>query len=104
MTPVRVKLYGLIPITRKRYLIQVGFALFLAAVLLVAWFLYWPTVRNSLRAANSPTLDRIVVFWNLAPVVVGSIVVLQAIEAWIVLRLFARKSAAAIAAPPGPTI
>jgi hypothetical protein len=88
MTPARVKLYGLIPMTRRRYLVQLVVALVLSAGLLVGWWLYWPTVRASLEAARSDVLDRVILFWDLAPWVIGGIVVLQVIEAWVVLRKF----------------
>lgn len=106
MTPVRVKLYGLVPMTRRRYLAQLVVALVLAGVLLLGWWLYWPRVRAKLMPADSPMLERLVVFWNVAPAVVLSILVLQGIEAWFVLRLFARKEAAAraeVPPPPGST-
>ena len=93
MTPIRVKLYGLIPITRRRYLTQFVIALVLSAMLLVAWWLYWPTVRGSLEAPRSEALDGVVRFWNVAPYLIVGIVVLQLIEAWVVLRRFRRKEA-----------
>ena len=90
MTPVRVKLYGLIPMTRRRYLVQFVVALVLSVGLLVGWWLYWPTVRASLEASRSDMLDRVIWFWDLAPWVIGGIVVVQMIEAWVVLRQFRR--------------
>ena len=92
MTPVRVKLYGLIPIARRRYVVQLVVALTLAAGLLLAWWLYWPTVRGSLQESRSAVLDGVVRFWDAAPYVILGIVVLQGIEAWIVLRRFRLKS------------
>jgi hypothetical protein len=88
MTAPRVKLYGLIPMTRRRYLGQLVVALVLSAGLLVGWWLYWPRVRASLEATRSDVLDRIIWFWDFAPWVIGGIVVLQVIEAWVVLRKF----------------
>ena len=93
MTPVRVKLYGLIPITRRRYLTQFVVALVLSAALLLARWLYWPTVRRTLEAARSDALDAVIRFWDLAPYLIAGIVVLQLIEAWIVLRRFGRIEA-----------
>ena len=93
MTPVRVKLYGLIPITRRRYLTQLVVALVLSSALLLAWWLYWPTVRGSLEASRSDVLDGVVRFWNVAPYLILGIVALQLIEAWVVLRRFRRKEA-----------
>ena len=101
MTPVRVKLYCLIPITRRRYLIQLVVALVLSAALLIAWWLYWPGVRASLESSRSDVLDRVVSFWNVAPWVIAGIVVVQLIEAWVVLRRFRRKVAEAVRGEPG---
>ena len=88
MTPVRVKLYGLIPMTRRRYLVQLVVALVMSAGLLVGWWLYWPTVRGTLEASRSDVLDRVIWFWDRAPWVIGGIVVVQTIEAWVVLKRF----------------
>ena len=93
MTPPRVKLYGLIPITRRRYIIQLVVALVLAAGLLLGWLLYWPKVRATLEASRSPAFDGVIRFWNVAPFLVLGIVALQLIEAWIVLRMFRRMEA-----------
>ena len=93
MTPVRVKLYGLIPITRRRYVMQFAIALVLSSALLLGWWLYWPNVRGSLEASRSDVLDGVVRFWNVAPYLILGIVALQLIEAWVVLRRFRRKEA-----------
>ena len=93
MTPVRVKLYGLIPITRRRYITQFVIALVLSAALLLAWWLYWPRVRLSLEAARSDALDAIIRFWDFAAYFIIGIAALQAVEAWVVLRQFGRKEA-----------
>ena len=93
MTPVRVKLYGMIPITRRRYVKQLVVALVLSSALLLAWWLYWPNVRGSLEASRSDVLDGVVRFWNVAPYLILGMVVLQGIEAWVVLRRFRRKEA-----------
>ena len=99
MTPVRVKLYGLIPITRRRYLTQFVVALVLSAALLLAWWLYWPAVRGSLEASRSDVLDGVVRFWNVAPYFILGIVALQLIEAWVVLGRFRRKESERPAEP-----
>ena len=93
MTPVRVKLYGLISMTRRRYTIQLVVALVLSSALLVGWWIYWPRARASLEASRSDVLDGVIGFWNVAPYFILGIVVLQLIEAWIVLRQFRRKEA-----------
>ena len=104
MTPVRVKLYGLIPITRRRYVAQFVFALVLSATLLLAWWLFWPRVRGSLEASRSEVMDGVIRFWNVAPYFILGIVVLQLIEAWIVLRRFRRKQAEGTPKEPGPPL
>ena len=93
MTPVRVKLYGLFSMTRRRYLAQLVLALVLSATLLLGWWLYWPSVRGALEDSHSEVLDSVVRFWNVAPFLILGIVVLQMIEAWIVLRQFRRNEA-----------
>ena len=100
MTPVRVKLYGLIPMTRRRYLTQLVVALGLSAALLVAWWLYWPAVRASLQASRSDLLDRVIGFWDIAPFVIAGIVALQAVEAWVVLRKFRRMAGVPFSSDP----
>jgi hypothetical protein len=101
--PVRVKLYGFYSTTKRRYLTQVVIAAVLVALLLAGWLYYRVSLRERLRGINAPAADQIVAVWDLAPWVVLVVAVLQVIEAYFVLRAFARKQAeAATASPPAP--
>jgi hypothetical protein len=102
--PVRIKLYGLFPTTKRRYITQVIIAGVLMALLLGMWLFYWQGVRQDLSEVSSPLLDRVIVFCNSLPYIVLVIAVLQVIEAYFALRAFARAEAAAPAAnaPPSP--
>jgi hypothetical protein len=97
--PVRIKLYGLLPMTRRRYVFQLVIGAGLAVGLLAAWWLRWPTLREELRMVRTPTMDRLIAFWDLVPWVIIAFAAVQAVEAWYVLRLFARKEKEAAAAP-----
>jgi len=93
--PVRVRLYGMVTLTKRRYLVQLAVAVVLAAGLLALWYFRWPTVRRSLVAAQTALMDQAVKFWDAAPWVIGVLAVLQAVEAFFVLRAFRRKEAEA---------
>lgn len=100
--PVRVRLYGLVTMTRRRYLWQVAAAFLLAGGLMAAWWLRWAKVREALLMAPTPVIERVVAFWDAAPWVIGGLAVLQAAEAFVVLRAFRRKEAERPASePPG---
>jgi hypothetical protein len=101
--PVRVRLYGLVSMTRRRYLMQMTVALVLAGGLLALWWAQWPMLKKDLQRNPSPVLDRAIAFWDAAPWVIGAVIGLQAVEAFFVLRAFRRKEAeraAQAAAPP----
>lgn len=102
MQPVRVKLYGFLPITRGRYLAQVALGCALGGVLLVVWWLRWPAVREQMLALGSQDLGRFLAFGEALPLVVLAVLGLQALEALIVLRLFARRQAEGGSTPPPP--
>jgi hypothetical protein len=97
---VRVKLYGLIWMTRRRYLGTLAFGGALVALLLGLWWFRWPTVRAGVETISSPGLQRVVLLWNNLPWIVGILGALLALEAWIVLRKFARKEAEQRSQPP----
>ncbi|MFO0928113.1 MAG: hypothetical protein U0736_13930 [Gemmataceae bacterium] len=101
MQPIRVKLYGLVALTRRRYVIQAACAVGMAVVLLAAWWWQWTTVREQLHGMASGDLNRLIVFGDLLPWVLLGLLARQLIEAAVVLRLFARKEAAARAAAGG---
>jgi hypothetical protein len=96
--PVRVKLYGLVWTTRRRYLIQLVVAGLLMAGLLAAWLFHWLNLRDKVRAVESPSLGWVVALLDLTPWIVLVVAVLQGVEAFFVLRAFARQSTP----PPTP--
>jgi hypothetical protein len=101
--PTRVKLYGLFPVTRRRYLIQAAAVVVLAAVLLAAWLVAWyPTSQKPEMQRPPPQLALTVGFLNSLPWVLLALTAAQAVEAVVVLRAFARKDAAERAKPTVP--
>jgi hypothetical protein len=100
--PPRIKLYGLFPLTRRRYVAQVVAALVLAAGLLVGWWFFRESVRQQFEGAALPSVELFLACWNALPVIVLVLVALQALEAFFVLRLFRRREADRAAEPPAP--
>jgi hypothetical protein len=112
MQPVRVKLYGLFPLTRKRYLIQQVIAVLLALSLLVIWYyLPWPgagppgpgpgrspaAVGNQVSGPEPDFPEYVLQLrWLMDQIPWVVVVLLTAItaETIIVLHRFGRKSAA----------
>ena len=104
MEPVRVKLYGLFSLTRRRYLMQLVVGGVLMAVLLGLWLFHWLRLREQVRGLDLPSLDWVITLLDLTPWLVLIIALLQSIEAYVVLRAFARKQAASSPSqPPGPS-
>jgi hypothetical protein len=97
---VRIKVYGLFELTRRRYLIQAGCGALCIVGLLLAWWLGWPALRARLRRVDLPPV-MVVVSQVLehAPWVLIGAAVYKAVELVVVLRLFARKARAAASAP-----
>jgi TRAP-type C4-dicarboxylate transport system permease small subunit len=85
-----VHLYGFIPVTKSRYIAQLVMFGLLAVMLLGAWAMYRPTADGRIvmeKMAYGPTI----LFWlDRLPWIFGALVILQTIEAAIVLRLFRR--------------
>ncbi len=90
MEPVRVKIYGLTSMTRRGYLTQLGVAVMLVIGLLAFWW-FWPAVRPDPKTVPDAARQRVLVFLDNVPWVVGIIGVLLLLEAWIVLRRFAAR-------------
>jgi hypothetical protein len=109
MQPVRIKLYGLMTLTRRGYLIQ----LTLCGVLLLALFglIVWMQVnRLPLKVAEIAQQDNpgpsarlltyVCIVLDLLPLIAIVLAVFLGIEAVVVLRRFALKEALARARPP----
>ncbi|MGL4554151.1 MAG: hypothetical protein ACRC33_23555 [Gemmataceae bacterium] len=92
--PASVRLYGLVPMTRRRYVFQLVFAGMLAASLLVAWWLTWEHARRQLVA--SAAAGWLVRLLDAAPWLILGACALQAVEAWFVFRALARKEREAV--------
>ena len=98
MGPVRIKVYGLFPRTRRRYLTEaaVGAALLLGA--LAAWWFGWPELEARLnRLPPSRALLMTKAVLANAPWIILAAAVLKSIELIAVLRRFAREES-----PRGP--
>jgi hypothetical protein len=98
--PIRIKLYGLVSVTRCGYLVQLVLVVFLLAVLIGVWLRLprTPDLRDP-----PPEFVRLLTLLSYLPWVVLVIAVLVAVEAFVVLRRFAREEAKRRAqAPPQP--
>jgi hypothetical protein len=100
---VRVKVYGLFSLTRRRYVGQ-AIAGFIALVLvMVAWWFGWPVLEKRLGNADLPRSMQITVaILRRTPWLLGAVAVWKIVEMWFVLRVFVRKekSAAVASEPP----
>jgi len=92
--PVRIRLYGLLSVTRRGYLTQLGLGAFLLFCLLVLWY-YLPTLLPAPRGDKPeqvlPSVELVRKFRDALPWVVLGIAALFGIEAYVVLRRFAQK-------------
>jgi hypothetical protein len=96
-------LYGLFPVTRRRYLFQAAAVVVLAAILMATWLVVWyPNSQRPELQHPPPQLALAVGFLNSLPWVLMALAAAQAVEAVVVLRLFARKEAAPRTQPPAP--
>jgi hypothetical protein len=92
--PVRVKVYGLFPRTRRRYLIETTLGVFLALLLLAAWWFGWPQLRQRLVHLDLPPRMRVIVaVLDQAPWLLLAAVLWKGMEVYFVLRAFARREA-----------
>lgn len=94
MAPIRIKLYGLLWLTRRGYLMQLAVSAALLVVLFVLWLSWLPATP-----APSPGVERppglrlaLLLLGNLHWVLLAA-AVLCSLEAWYVLRRFARAEA-----------
>jgi hypothetical protein len=108
MEPVRIRLYGLFSVTRRSYLIQLGIAVVLLCLLASVQFLV-PKLPPPPAGKEEPAqLARIVWLLNNTFWIALGLGLLFALEAFVVLRRFAREEAlqrerefqSALAGPP----
>jgi xylose isomerase len=91
---VRVKVYGLFPRTRRRYVIEAATGAAFGLFLFVAWWRGWPQLRQRLVALElPPSLRLIVAILDQTPRILLAAAVWKGMEAFVVLRSFARKEA-----------
>jgi hypothetical protein len=130
MQPVRIKIYGLVPMKRRTYLTMQATGVALLLVVLIVWLVLrgWqtptdlPPVDVLTRTTESPTGEIVIkktythVFgapyslyvWKYVPALLGLVLFLEALETWAVLRRFRkaellqRVSEPAIPADPQP--
>jgi hypothetical protein len=101
--PVRVKLYGLFSMTRRRYVRQLVLTVVCATVVIGCWWWMWPTYRQMFlepREGDNRHLDRYVAVMDALPYILAGAVALQLIEAFFVFRLFRAREAQQAAMPP----
>lgn len=98
MSVPRVKVYGFLSLTKRQYVASLIGTLLLLALLTPLWFFYGHHLVRDFLRAQAPALVPAV---ELVPFVVLAALVVEAIEAWIVLRKFARLEAAG-AVPDSP--
>lgn len=97
MSLPRVKVYGFLSLTKRQYLFTLIGALLLLVLLTPLWFLYGHQLVRDFLQAQAPRLAPVVEF---VPFIVLAALVVEGIEAWIVLRRFARLEAADAQARP----
>jgi hypothetical protein len=91
--PAKVRLYGLMTVTRRGYLTQVGFAAVLLVALLGVWAMM-PPLPPELRDAPMSSAGRIVIgLLGNVPWLVLALAVLLVIEVIVVLGRFRRLEA-----------
>lgn len=97
--PIRIKLYGLMSVTKRGYLVQLGVTVVLLAVLLGVWWRLPPAAES---ANLPPEFGRLLTALSYLPWVVLGIAVLVGLEAFVVLRRFGRAEALRRAKAPPP--
>ncbi len=96
MEPVRVKLYGLFSMTKRRYVFQAAASVVGAVLVLVGWYFAWPGLRPRLTRPDLPASTfrtLIVAVMDAVPWILLTALAYQAAEVYLVLRAFARKEA-----------
>jgi hypothetical protein len=89
MEPVRVKLYGLFTVTKRRYLWQLALTVLLLVVLLVMWW-FLPNLQPVDGRGDPPHVAWAIWLLRYLPWVVAGLAVLVLLEAVVVFRRFAR--------------
>jgi hypothetical protein len=94
--PIRIRLYGLVSVTKRGYIAQ----LVVAGIMLVALVVLWLYTRSKLDPSISEGVAHMRQMFDYLPWVVLAITLLYVLEATLVLRRFAREEAKRRAQPP----
>jgi hypothetical protein len=102
MEPPRVNLYGLVPVTYRRYVVQSVIEWVGLVALLAAWFWGWPILAKRLAPHQlPPTMTVIMAILRNVPWLVLGLAVFKCIEMYFVLRAFRRKAIPSTSTTPG---
>ena len=97
MEPARIKLYGLFWMTKRRYLFQAVVSVLGAVLILAGWYVAWPGLRARLtqpELKESKPRTTMVAVMDDVPWILFAALAYEAAEVYLVLRMFARKTAA----------
>ena len=89
MEPVRIRVYGLFPLTKRRYLGQAVAGVVATVLVFVGWWFAWPPMRDRLTRPELPPSafrDGIVAVMNDVPWILLAALVYKAVEVVVVLR------------------
>ena len=95
MEPVRVKVYGLFSLTKRRYLAQAVSGVVFAVLIFAGWWFGWPPLRDRLTRAEAPASafrDLLVAVLDNVPWILLAVLAYKGIEVFFVLRAFARHT------------
>jgi hypothetical protein len=93
--PVRVKVYGLFSLTKRRYLTQAVTGGVFVLLIFAGWWFGWPPLRDRLTHAEAPASafrDLLLAVLNNMPWILLALLVYKAIEVFFVLRAFNRRA------------
>jgi hypothetical protein len=96
MEPVRVRLYGLFPVTKRGYLMQVAAVVLMLGLLVAVRLSLAPDLAELLGKPDLPVQLRVglALLLNMHWIALG-LAVWLGVEAYVVLKAFARKEAEA---------
>jgi hypothetical protein len=84
----QIRLYGLMPISRRTYAFQLMVSLGLMVALAGGWWLVWGDLRDRLKESMAEVPAWILPFGDALPWILLTALLLQLLEAWIVWRCF----------------
>jgi hypothetical protein len=90
--PIKIKLYGLISMTKQGYILQAVLVVALMGVLMGIWFVQ-PTAAELKKAYKDNPMPFLAIAIRYIPALVLISGIAQSIEAYFVLRRFAREEA-----------